>query len=111
LDAHLFTDIDALRSMRASAGQRYFEFLRVPNLSAGLYHLDSGAEDPQSVHEQDEVYIVASGRGRFRMGSDDREIGPGSVLFVAALLPHRFHDLVEPLDVLVVFGPAEGSAG
>lgn len=109
MDAHLFTDVEALRSMRAAAGQRYLEFLRVPNLSAGLYHLDAGAEDPQSAHQQDEVYFVASGRGRFRMGSDDREIGPGSVLFVPTLLPHRFHDLVEPLDVLVVFGPAESS--
>ena len=111
MDGHLFTNVEALRSMRTAAGQRYLEFLRVPNLSAGLYHLDAGAEDSQSPHHEDEVYVVASGRGRFQMGSDDREIGPGSVLFVPARLPHRFHDLIEPLDVLAVFGPAEGPPG
>lgn len=34
---------------------------------------------------------------------------PGQCLFVPAGEPHRFHDIVEKLELLVVFGPAEGS--
>jgi hypothetical protein len=31
------------------------------------------------------------------------------VIFVAAAVPHRFHDITEDLTLLVAFGPAEGS--
>jgi hypothetical protein len=34
-------------------------------------------------------------------------VGPGSVLFVARTVPHRFHDITERLSVLVFFAPAE----
>jgi hypothetical protein len=30
-------------------------------------------------------------------------------VFVAATVPHRFHEIVEDLTLLVAFGPAEGS--
>jgi hypothetical protein len=35
----------------------------------------------------------------------------GSVIFVAAGVPHRFHDITEELQLFVAFGPAEGSRG
>ena len=34
-------------------------------------------------------------------------MAPGSVLFVARTVPHRFHDITERLSVLVLFAPAE----
>ena len=34
-------------------------------------------------------------------------MAPGSVLFVARTVPHRFHDITERLSVLVFFAPAE----
>jgi hypothetical protein len=49
-------DLATVESERASEGQRYREFLRVPDLSAGLYVLDAGATDPQSPHTEDELY-------------------------------------------------------
>ena len=107
-DAPLFTTLDALAVDRAAAGRRYHEFLRVPDLSAGVYHLEVGAEDPQSPHGEDEIYVVVRGQARFRAGTADAEVGPGSVLFVPARMEHRFHTIRVPLDVLVIFGPAEG---
>jgi mannose-6-phosphate isomerase-like protein (cupin superfamily) len=105
----LFTTAEALEAARRAADRRYLEFLRVPDLSAGLYVLEAGAADPQSPHAEDEVYVVMRGRGRFRGGDASREVGPGSVLFVPAHLDHRFLDIRERLEVLVFFGPAEGS--
>jgi mannose-6-phosphate isomerase-like protein (cupin superfamily) len=105
----LFTTAQALEAARRAADRRYLEFLRVPDLSAGLYVLEAGAADPQSPHDEDEVYVVMQGRGRFRAGDTAREVGPGSVLFVPARLEHRFLDVRERLEVLVFFGPAEGS--
>ena len=48
------------------------------------------------------------GRARVAVGDDVREVTAGSLVFVAATVPHRFHDVTERLELLVVFGPAEG---
>jgi mannose-6-phosphate isomerase-like protein (cupin superfamily) len=99
---------DALARQRA-AGDPWVELLRVPDLSAGLYVLPAGGVDRQQPHTEDEVYVVVAGRSRFTSGSATREVGPGDLLFVPAHEPHRFHDILDELHVIVVFGPAEGS--
>ena len=52
-----------------------------------------------------------SGRGAVTVGEETRDVIAGSLVFVAATVPHRFHDIVERLELLVMFGPAEGSRG
>jgi quercetin dioxygenase-like cupin family protein len=42
------------------------------------------------------------------VGGETRPVVPGSLVFVAATVPHRFHDIAERLELLVMFGPAEG---
>ena len=103
--------IEDLVARQAAAGRSYLEFLRVPDLSVGLYVLEAAGVDGQSPHTEDEAYIVMSGRGRLRMGDEDVVVGPGSVAFVAAGIEHRFHDIEERLTILVAFGPAEYSRG
>lgn len=105
MDAWEFAEVEA---ERAASGQRYHEFLRVPDLSAGLYVLEAGAIDPQSPHTEDELYYVVSGRSLVTVAGETRPVEPGSLVFVAATLPHTFHDIEERLELLVVFGPAEG---
>ncbi len=105
----LFTTLQALESARRDADRRYLEFLRVRDLSAGLYVLEAGASDPQQPHAEDEVYVVMRGRCRFRVGTEEQEVQPGAVLFVPAHMEHRFLELRERVEALVFFGPAEGS--
>ena len=100
-------DLQELSRRRAADGRPYLEFLRVPDLSAGLYEIPAGGADLQSPHTEDELYYVAAGRATIRVGEEDRLVGPGSLVFVAATVPHRFHSIIENLSVLVVFGPAE----
>lgn len=94
---------------RVAEDQRYREFLRVQDLSAGLYVLEAGAADPQSPHTEDELYYVVAGRGSVTVGDETQAVAGGSLVFVAASVPHRFHDIEERLELLVVFGPAEGA--
>lgn len=94
---------------RAASGRPYLEFLRVPALSVGLYVLAAGSTDHQSPHDEDEVYYVVRGRAQVTVGDEVRDVRSGSVVFVAARVPHRFHDIAEELVLLVAFGPAEGS--
>lgn len=103
----LFTNVGAIDQQRVLSGNLYREFLRVPAMSAGLYVLPAGANDPQRPHHDDEMYYVVRGRARFRADDEDREVSAGSVLFVAAEVEHRFYDIAEELAVLVFFAPAE----
>jgi mannose-6-phosphate isomerase-like protein (cupin superfamily) len=89
------------------AGRPYHEAMRTHDLSVGVYVLDAGATDPQGPHTEDEVYYVISGRATISVGDEDRPVTAGSIVFVDADVPHRFHDIEERLVVLVAFGPAE----
>jgi|SRR6187200_1512478 len=102
-------ELDDLEATRAASGRPYLEFLSVPDLSGGIYVLDAGARDMQSPHTEDELYVVMSGRGRVTVGDEVRDVRPGTVIFVAAGVPHRFHDIEERLVLVVAFGPAEDS--
>ena len=83
------------------------EFLRSPALSMGIYRLPVGSTDPQKPHSEDEVYLVHSGCGVIRVGSEDRPVQPGTLVYVPALVEHRFHSISQELTVLVCFAPAE----
>jgi mannose-6-phosphate isomerase-like protein (cupin superfamily) len=104
-----FYDLPAISAERVQAGKLYWEFLRVPALSAGVYVLAAGATDPQKPHKEDEVYYVVRGRARMRIGEEEQFVKAGSVIFVAAETEHRFIDVSEELEVLVFFAPAESS--
>jgi mannose-6-phosphate isomerase-like protein (cupin superfamily) len=104
-------DLAQIERARLDGERLYHEFLTVDDLSAGLYVLDAGATDPQSPHTEDELYFVVSGRGAITVGDETRDVSAGSLFFVAATVPHHFHDIEERLEILVVFGPAEGSRG
>jgi mannose-6-phosphate isomerase-like protein (cupin superfamily) len=99
--------LDELREAHAAEARLYHEFLRVPSMSVGYYRLPAGGTDPQSPHLEDEVYVVAHGRAKVTVGEDDREVGPGDTIFVAATVPHRFHDIAEDLGLIVFFAPPE----
>jgi mannose-6-phosphate isomerase-like protein (cupin superfamily) len=106
-------DLPSLEAARAElqrrTGELYLEFLRRDSMSCGLYVLEAGAADPQEPHQQDEVYLVLDGRAQLTVAGQDQPVGPGSVVFVARTVPHRFHDVRERLSVLVFFSPAETS--
>jgi quercetin dioxygenase-like cupin family protein len=97
---------DVLARLDAS-GRLFEEFVRSHDLSVGLYRLAAGAKDPQTPHTEDEAYYVISGQARIQVAGETRSVGPGSTIFVAADVEHRFVDITEDLVVLVVFGPAE----
>ncbi|MFC5907467.1 cupin domain-containing protein [Streptacidiphilus monticola] len=99
--------LDDLDAERAANEGAYLSFLREPHMSVGLYALDAGATDPQQPHRQDEVYLVVSGRAYLTVGEETTTVGRGTVAYVPAGVPHRFHHISEDLRVLVVFSPPE----
>jgi mannose-6-phosphate isomerase-like protein (cupin superfamily) len=102
-------ELENLISSRAASAQPYLEFLRIPDLSMGLYELPAGGTDAQSPHQQDEVYYVVSGTARIKVGDEDRPVKPGSLIYVPKNIEHRFHSIEVDLILLVFFAPAEST--
>lgn len=102
-------ELHQLISQRVASDKLYLEFLKVPDLSMGLYVLPAGGTDPQSPHTEDEVYYVVSGRAKILVAEESRDVQAGSIVYVAKNVAHRFHSIEEDLIVLVFFAPAEYS--
>ncbi len=100
--AHLISQQKDSRSL-------YLEFLKVPDLSMGLYVLPAGSTDPQSPHTEDEIYYVVSGRAKILVAEESRDVQAGSIVYVEKNVAHRFHSIEEELTLLVFFAPAEYS--
>jgi mannose-6-phosphate isomerase-like protein (cupin superfamily) len=102
-------ELNQLIQQRADSDKLYLEFLKVPDLSMGLYVLPIGGTDPQSPHTEDEVYYIVSGKAQIRVAEEDRAVQAGSIVYVAKNIEHRFHSIEEELTVIVFFAPAEYS--
>ena len=89
----------------------YLEFLRVPQLSCGIYQLSAGDPDLQSTHDEDEVYFVLSGRARMMVAGEEKKIERGAIIYVPAESEHEFIDVEEDLSMLVFFGSGGPSGG
>ncbi len=90
-----------------ATSHRYRKILDRPSMSAGIYILSSGATDTQQPHKRDEIYYVISGSGKLLVQGDTLAALQGAVLFVAADADHRFIEIDNDLELLVVFGAAE----
>lgn len=88
-------------------GERYATAIAHGSLKVLIYAPRGG--DPQQPHEQDEVYVVVKGSGRFVRGAEQESFKEGDVLFVPAGVVHRFENFTDDLIVWVVFyGPKGG---
>jgi mannose-6-phosphate isomerase-like protein (cupin superfamily) len=86
---------------------RFVTLLRHGSLEVELYA--PRGQDLQQPHSRDELYVIVSGSGLFDNGGEVQPFGPGSLLFVPALRPHRFTQFTDDFSTWVVFyGPDGG---
>jgi mannose-6-phosphate isomerase-like protein (cupin superfamily) len=102
-------ELNRLIHQRADSNKPYLEFLKVSDMSMGLYVLPVDGIDLQSPHTEDEVYYVVSGKAQIKVADENRAVQAGSIAYVAKNVEHRFHSIEEELTVLVFFAPAEYS--
>jgi mannose-6-phosphate isomerase-like protein (cupin superfamily) len=101
-------ELDEVRQGQQDRGERYLQFMNQGSLSLGLYVLPAGGTDLQTPHAEDEVYYVVSGRATAFVDGETRPVQPGSMIFVAKDVEHRFVDIEEELSLLVFFAPQHG---
>ena len=100
------TAAEAART-RIPEGRRSAEILRHGSLEVRWYAPQGS--DPQTPHDRDEIYIVASGEGTFVRGAERVRFRANDMLFVPAKMEHRFEDFSADFATWVVFwGPTGG---
>src|SRR5882757_5203360 len=57
----------------------------------------------QTPHQRDELYLVASGGGRYRVENTVTKVGTGDLLFAAAGVVHGFEDFTDDFAIWVIF--------
>jgi mannose-6-phosphate isomerase-like protein (cupin superfamily) len=73
-----------------------------------LYYAPRGI-DPQQPHNQDELYVVANGRGTFFCDGRRASFVTGDALFAPAGVEHRFENFSDDFGAWVIFyGPKGG---
>ena len=106
-DAWKIFSIDELLPKVQGDDPCFLEYLRMPGLSSAVYRLPAGSRDMQAPHLEDEIYFVVEGKARLKVGNEDKEVGPGSILYVRATEEHSFFDITEDLTLLAFFGKAD----
>lgn len=106
-DWHL--TLDEARATPVPEGKRSALLMQHGSMHVHLYA--PRGRDDQQPHEQDEIYVIASGEGWFVNGDDRHRFGTGDVLFVPAGRIHRFEEFSADFSTWVVFyGPAGGES-
>lgn len=66
-------------------------------------------KDNQQPHQQDELYLIASGSSRFYRAGEVVDVQAGDFLFVPAGMEHHFENFSDDFATWVVFyGPVGG---
>ena len=102
-----YTVENALRITAESERPVYGVLLERGTLELGFYKPQGS--DPQKPHDQDEIYVIQSGRGYFVHGDKREPFEAGEALFVPAGDTHHFEDFSDDFAAWVVFyGPKGG---
>lgn len=91
---------DALAALVAR-DETYVKLLARPALDVALYKPDR--IDPQTPHLRDEIYVIATGTGRFVEAGESRPFAPGDLIFVPRGVEHRFVDFTADFSTWVIF--------
>ena len=97
----------AVEQLSKEGLQRFTTVMRSGSMSVEYYKpVDRDLQQP---HQQDELYIIASGEAVFSRNGERVDCKTGDVLFVPAGMDHRFEEFNEDFATWVIFyGPTGG---
>lgn len=103
----VFSRIPGPASARWPEGERFAVALEHGTMTVEYYA--PVGHDPQTPHEQDELYFIHTGTGVLTVDGTPHAFTPGDCLFVPARVEHRFTEFSEGFAAWVVFwGPKGG---
>ncbi|MEO8089335.1 MAG: cupin domain-containing protein [Gemmatimonadales bacterium] len=100
-----FKSMESLVRFSADKGTKADLFLS-ERLFVGLNCFEPGQSQTVHVHAgADKFYLVVTGKARMTVGEETREVGPGTVVWAPADLPHGVAQALERTVLLVAIAP------
>jgi quercetin dioxygenase-like cupin family protein len=100
-----FTSLDA-KAVFSSEKAAKVDVVLGQHLFVGLNCFEPGQSQKSHVHAgSDKFYLVLSGKARMIVGNETREVGPGTVVWAPADLPHGVAEALERTIMLVAIAP------
>ncbi|HEV8514835.1 MAG TPA: cupin domain-containing protein [Cyclobacteriaceae bacterium] len=94
---------ESLAALKRS-GNLFAELFRDKNIIIEIYKPER--VDLQAPHDRDELYMIISGSGNFRMKDEVTQFKTGDLLIVPQGAVHRFENFTEDFAAWVIFyGP------
>ena len=94
-------DDEPIEQLNETIGRR---MLNGEAMTLAQITLAAGAVVPEHAHANEQIATVLSGRLRFVVGGDEREVVPGESVLIPGDVPHRV-DALEDSVVLDAFAP------
>src|SRR5215211_6037107 len=104
---HVVVELDQVVEAARAAGDQWREFLRAGMFSAGVYRPPRGKSIVRRRTPRTRSTTCAQGVPSSNSRGKRQAVEPGSIAFVTKLAGHRFVDIVEDLELLVIFAPPE----
>jgi len=106
MNYHL-TQHDATKKLSMDESRSFVVLLRHGTMQ--LEYFAPFPVDNQQPHQQDELYVIASGSSEFYRNGEVISCSKGDVIFVPALMEHRFLNMSNDFATWVIlYGPAGG---
>ena len=102
--------MSAFASMQSLELQRIWEgvharIIHGERITLGVVELDADSVVPEHRHENEQLGMCLAGSLRFRVGDEERELGPGETWLIPSNVPHEVHVGPNGAVVIDVFAP------
>jgi mannose-1-phosphate guanylyltransferase len=89
------------------ADTNYLEVLSADSMSVELGRYPN--PEPKTPHKSDELYVIISGSGQVRVGTETHAVDEGDVVYVEQGVEHDFFDIEDEITALIVFAGSDES--
>jgi mannose-6-phosphate isomerase-like protein (cupin superfamily) len=100
------TEAELASLLPTPEGKHFILGMAHGTMSVELYKPDK--IDPQTPHEQDELYVILRGSGTFFVNGERMPFRDNDVLFVPAGIEHRFENFTDDFATWVIFYGEKG---
>lgn len=84
--------------------RHYLEVLSTEAMRVELAHYPN--PEPTHPHDVDELYVIQTGAGTVRVGTDTYAVEAGDVVYVEQGLAHEFIEIDDDITALIIFPAA-----
>ncbi len=74
--------------------------LKAETMEVGLFTYPANTQAKEHAHPNEQVMVILKGRGKWKVGDEEKILGPGELVYMKPNVPHSLQALEEELQVI-----------